>query len=312
MRLKDIQANFKKNMTSANIDLTADSSFLHIFKNGANDQISTTDRLKIYRNNFTISLINLLMSRHEVIRILVGDDFMRALARSYIRANPPQQADLNGYGYDIPSFAESLPQTASLPYLGDVMRLECAWWRAYYAPDAPPLDPGLLSGLSADEYHKIRFTMHPSLRLIRSDYPVFSIWAFCAPQGYTPNRAGQSQASETYTPNGAMIDDNKTQAAQSETQGETQGETQDKTQDKTQNGTLNYTSGAEYGIIARPYLRTDMQETGEAQLKFLVYLRNGHTIGEAYGKILARFPYFNLKDALQAELARGSFTAFSI
>lgn len=47
-------------------------------------------------------------------------------------------------------------------------------------------------------------------------------------------------------------------------------------------------------------------------MKFLVYLRAGHTLGEATGKVLARFYDFDLAATLQQHLKRGIFVSYEI
>jgi hypothetical protein len=44
------------------------------------------------------------------------------------------------------------------------------------APDAAPLDPRVLLGISACCYAKLHFELHPACRLTSSPYPTLAIW----------------------------------------------------------------------------------------------------------------------------------------
>ena len=260
MRLNKLQDNFKDRISGVDADRSMDPDFEKLFKQ---DDIGLPDRLNIYRNNISVSLQKILMERHELLTALVGEDFLKQLVRDYVRQNPPRSGNLNEYGFDFPSFIDNVPSARNLPYLGDVARLECAWWRAYYAPDATPLRPSALAELPKNDMSRIKLTLHPSVSLIRSNWPVFSIRDMCL--------------------------------------------TPDKHQEP-----FDITKGGEFGLTCRPFLKTETHQLGEAELKFLVYLRSGHTIGEAYGKVLAKYKKFDLAPFLQTELKRGLFVSYSI
>ena len=69
---------------------------------------------------------------------------------------------------------------------------------------------------------------------------------------------------------------------------------------------------AEFGIILRPHLAVQVKQLPESRLKFLVYLRDGFSVGEAYGKVLGRYGTFDLVSALKEEIHRGSFSHWRV
>lgn len=85
------------------------------------------------------------------------------------------------YGADMPGFIEDFAPVGGLPYLGDVARLECARGRAYHAADASGLDAGALAEAVGRDPDRLRFWLHPSVDLLFSPYPVFSIWGMNQP-----------------------------------------------------------------------------------------------------------------------------------
>jgi len=149
----------------------------------ARDGHAPSRRFAVYRNNVYKSLIDLLASRFPVSVRIVGEEFFRAMARLFVEESPPSSAVLLRYGGEFADFVARFPPASSVPYLADVMRLEWAWHTAYHAPDAEPLSPQGLAGICADGVEHARLALHPSLQIVRSDYPVITIWELAGRDG---------------------------------------------------------------------------------------------------------------------------------
>jgi len=138
--------------------------------------IPAAGRLRIYRNNTQLGLIDPLASTFPVVLQLVGEDFFHRMAGDFVRSHPPQRPELLAYGQDFPGFIGAYEAAASVPYLADVARLELAWNFAYNAPDRDPLPPQALTQFAIDELENLRLVPHPSLRFVASSWPVMAIW----------------------------------------------------------------------------------------------------------------------------------------
>jgi hypothetical protein len=134
-------------------------------------------RFSVYRNNVAVALREALSARYPVVEKLVGHQFFSLIARAYAMTHRPTTPVLIEYGLDFPSFVAGLEPAKNLPYLYDVARLENAWWLAYHAPDAESSDLSAFATLDPALLTMAHFTIHPSLQLIRSEWPVASIWA---------------------------------------------------------------------------------------------------------------------------------------
>lgn len=138
-------------------------------------------RFAVYRNNVVVSLIDALGGGYPTVKKLVGDAFFEAMAGVFVRAHPPTSPLMMFYGVGFPDWVRAFPPAASLPYLGDVAALELARREAYHAADAPALTAeafqNAAAALGAEALETIRIPAHPAARLIRSRYPVVSIWA---------------------------------------------------------------------------------------------------------------------------------------
>jgi hypothetical protein len=133
-------------------------------------------RFAIYRNNVVVGLIEALQASFPATSRIVGEDFFRAMARDYVFLAPPTSPILLDYGAGFPDFISEFEPAEALPYLPDVARIERARTEAYHAPDALALDANVLAGVPRDQVPEIRFRLHPSLRIVRSQFPALTIW----------------------------------------------------------------------------------------------------------------------------------------
>lgn len=133
-------------------------------------------RLGVHRATVRSGLTAALAAAFPVVARLVGTDFFDALAYRFIRARPPAVAPLLRYGDLFPAFIACDAAAASLPYLGDVARLERAYVRSYHAAEAPVLTPADLATAAEDALADLRLVPHPSCRFVISPYPVDLIW----------------------------------------------------------------------------------------------------------------------------------------
>ena len=89
---------------------------------------------------------------------------------------PPKSPLLIHYGEGFAAFIDGFAPAASLPYLADVARLEYARGRAYHAADAEPVSRDAFAALAEGEIGNVRVSLHPSVTIISSAYPILSIW----------------------------------------------------------------------------------------------------------------------------------------
>lgn len=133
-------------------------------------------RLNIYRNNVFHSLGTALAELYPVVKQLVGEEYFKACARTYLQDFPPRNAAMVNFGDSFPGFIQNFEPLSGYPWMADVARLELAWHESYHAEDAPSLDADKLINFSPERLANSQITLHPSVRLIRSPYPVYSIW----------------------------------------------------------------------------------------------------------------------------------------
>jgi hypothetical protein len=140
-------------------------------------------RFDVYRNNVTVGLIEALAKGFPALRRALGADDFRQVARLFLRRHPPQSPVLFRYGHELPAFLGRLAPLQDRPWLADLARLDLALVDSYHAADAAPAAPETLAALSPDRLLAARVALAPSLRLLRSDWPLFDLWQGGAPSG---------------------------------------------------------------------------------------------------------------------------------
>lgn len=136
------------------------------------------NRFNVYRNNVVLGLTNALAESFPVIRKLLGERSFRDVANIFVRAHPPNSPLMMFYGSDFPTFLTTFQPLAHLPYLADTARLEFARRECFHAADAKPIAPEKLGEIAEHALPLTRLHLHPSMRLITSPYPIFSIWRY--------------------------------------------------------------------------------------------------------------------------------------
>jgi hypothetical protein len=140
------------------------------------EELAPDERLNIYRNNFLASLTSALRISFPAVHRLVGAEFFDGAAQCFIEAEPPQSANLYLYGAGFADFLARFSPAASLAYLADVARLEWAVNCALHAPDAPPLASECFAAVAQADPTRLVLVPHPSLTLLRPEYPSDAIW----------------------------------------------------------------------------------------------------------------------------------------
>lgn len=133
-------------------------------------------RIAIYERAVTASLVGALRGAHPVVVRLVGDAFFHEAGIRYARSSPPASGDLNRFGQGFAVFLERYEPAAGMPWLADVARLEWACHEASMAGEGERVDLAALAYVPPESQGALRFSLHPSVRVVRSAWPILAIW----------------------------------------------------------------------------------------------------------------------------------------
>ena len=149
-------------------------------------------RFSVYRNNVAVSLKEALETGFPATARLLGSENFNTVAQGYLRTHPPASPLMMLFGAGFADYIAAIPALERLAYLTDVARLEYAMRQSYHAADADPLDPARLADLAPEALNRTRLLFAPSMRLVRSDWPIHAIRAKAlAPDA--PNPPGCAQ-----------------------------------------------------------------------------------------------------------------------
>ena len=140
-------------------------------------------RFAVYRNNVVHSLTEALRTRFPAVERLIGEALFGAIAAEHARTHPPESPILALYGARFPEALAEAPPLARHGYVPDVARLEMARGRAYHAADAEPLDPAVIAEAAGAGVEGLVLTLHPSVALLPSRWPMVSVWRRTQPGG---------------------------------------------------------------------------------------------------------------------------------
>jgi hypothetical protein len=132
--------------------------------------------LAVHRNNVMVACIDALAANFPTVARLVGDEFFRAAAAEFARAQLPERPNLFEYGASFADFLASFPPVASLPYLADIARVDRWWLEAHVAVDATALSGMDLAQRDPATLDDCRLRLHPAVRFGAFDQPIASIW----------------------------------------------------------------------------------------------------------------------------------------
>lgn len=138
------------------------------------DKSEVSRGFRIHENTFLGSLVEVIGNTYPVIHRMVGAEFFQAMAVTFVRQDPPQAPHLSSYGSRFADFLAAFVPTR--PYLAEVARLEWARVEANFAAEAITLDCESLQHLSPEQASGLKLTLHPSVRLLASRFPIWQLW----------------------------------------------------------------------------------------------------------------------------------------
>lgn len=142
----------------------------------ANNGITSSRRLQVYRNHYGITLRDALAATYPVVARLVGERCFAMLAREYITLSPPRSPCLFEYGHGFPLYLGAVAILDPYPYLPDVARLEWALNVARHVPDTPALAGAALARVPRTQCPSLVFSFHPACQIVTSRFPIDRIW----------------------------------------------------------------------------------------------------------------------------------------
>jgi hypothetical protein len=140
--------------------------------------------------------IDVLGSLFPVVRRLLGEESFMMLASEFVRAGQAISAS-PWLDEEFPRFLRAFGRGASIEYLADIAELEKARAKAIRFTGIPCLSRLRLSSALMHPVDTMCLEFHPSVALIRSRFPVVTIWEL--------NQTGEERGLEHWGAERALI-----------------------------------------------------------------------------------------------------------
>ncbi|WP_299137761.1 DNA-binding domain-containing protein [uncultured Vibrio sp.] len=143
------------------------------------DHFTDEQRIQIYRNNFVISLSEVLAATYPLTEMLVGEECFQQMARQHVLSYPSTSGDVSGYGAHFEQTIQAFPAVIeAAPYLGEVALYE--WQKdslvrfsSQAHVDQRPLS--CLADVPQEQQGSLVFHLKDSITLIHSSYTVIAL-----------------------------------------------------------------------------------------------------------------------------------------
>ncbi len=143
------------------------------------DHFTDEQRIQIYRNNFVISLSEVLAATYPLTEMLVGEECFQQMARQHVLSYPSTSGDVSGYGEHFEQTIQAFPAVIeAAPYLGEVALYE--WQKdslvrfsSQADVDQRPLS--CLADVPQEQQGALVFHLKDSITLIHSSYTIIAL-----------------------------------------------------------------------------------------------------------------------------------------
>jgi hypothetical protein len=148
-----------------------------------------TDRttlFAVYHDAYRSRLAEFLSNDFPILRVYVGEEAFSRLAEDYIESAPSRQPNARSYGTRLPDFMQEMPPWRRNQSAIDLARFERALSDAFDAPDAPIITIDALREICDEDWPRLVFEFHPSVRLLGLESGTAQIYAALAEQEEPP------------------------------------------------------------------------------------------------------------------------------
>lgn len=133
-------------------------------------------RFRVYQNNVIAGLTESLIASFPALTCLLGEAYFLAVIREFVVLHPPRSPIMAQYGAELPDFLDTFAPLANMPYLGDVARIELARIESFHSAELPSVGVSKFNTFNAEQLSSARFELHPSIKLVISDHPIYQLW----------------------------------------------------------------------------------------------------------------------------------------
>jgi hypothetical protein len=135
---------------------------------------SADERLGVYCDAYRARLTDALRDTYGHSARYLGEEAFSELAHDYIESHTPQSHSIRWYGNGLPEWLRANRRRED--EVAELAALDWALRAAFDSADAAPLCPADLAALSAADWDRIGFRLHPAFQLLEIRSNTVALW----------------------------------------------------------------------------------------------------------------------------------------
>lgn len=155
--------------------------------------------INIYRNNFVISLRELIAQLFPITQALVGNEHFTQTSGQFINDCPLKEPRLNHYGGHFVSFLDQLKALEPVPFIAQMAELEWHLDRISHIFHQPNFDFSELAKIGETQYLNIHFVLADTCHLQTSSMDLIALHKnLSEPKKTNPNTQEKNYQQQSY------------------------------------------------------------------------------------------------------------------
>ncbi|MGY0399901.1 MAG: HvfC/BufC family peptide modification chaperone [Ostreibacterium sp.] len=137
---------------------------------------NSVERMGIYRDAYSLRLIDILYGDFPTIYEILGTDTFLEIAKDYLVKYPSNSFTVRYFGQHLAKYLHEEKPYADFPYLWQIADFEWSKGTVFDAPDTPLFTLEDLASIPPQAWEKVTFTFVPAMTHLVYDYNVPQIW----------------------------------------------------------------------------------------------------------------------------------------
>jgi hypothetical protein len=158
MKLAELQTNFQAGILESD-----QAIFASIMDSRKTDRATL---FAVYYGAYRSRLAEFLSNDFPILRIYLGDEAFGRLAEDFIESTPSRHPNARWYGTRLPDFMSKAAAWRTNQNPIDLARFERALSDVFDVPDAPVITIDALREIRVEDWPRLAFEFHPSVRLL--------------------------------------------------------------------------------------------------------------------------------------------------
>jgi hypothetical protein len=152
-----------------------------------------TARLGIYADAYRARVRAALEANYPAVAKVLGEADFAELAEDYVAAHDSRCFSIRYYGHALAHFLATEPGYKPAQFLADLAQWEWMMAEVFDSADAEPITVAALAGRQPADWAALRFTFHPSVRLLPLAWNAPQMWQALMDEAQRPRARAERQ-----------------------------------------------------------------------------------------------------------------------